>query len=160
MPSQQQRVVVGRKAVYFPYILDEIQKIVQFVQLPTPRPAQQPPPHCTAQQPAFIFFVHSTFAKERVCFYAQHTLEDGLDAVNHMLAHFPILKTDATRAGNEPLRSLKFYNRREGPKCLTSVLHVKPLVGTFDQEKAIAGAFSVIVKLQTSQRSDSSTRCD
>ena len=60
MPSQQRRAVAGRKAVYFPYILDEIQKIVQFVQLPTPRPAQQPPPHCTTTG----FYILCTFAKK------------------------------------------------------------------------------------------------
>ena len=30
--------------------------------------------------------------------------------------------------------------------CLSSVLNVKVLVGTFNQEKALVGAFSVIVK--------------
>ena len=30
--------------------------------------------------------------------------------------------------------------------CLNSVLNVKALVGTFNQEKALVGAFSVIVK--------------
>ena len=31
--------------------------------------------------------------------------------------------------------------------CLNSVLNVKALVGTFNQEKALVGAFFVIVKL-------------
>ena len=31
-------------------------------------------------------------------------------------------------------------------KCLNSVLNVKALVGTFNQEKVLVGAFSVIVK--------------
>ena len=31
-------------------------------------------------------------------------------------------------------------------KCLSSVLNVKALEGTFNQEKALVGAFSVIVK--------------
>ena len=30
--------------------------------------------------------------------------------------------------------------------CLNSVLNVKALVGTFNQEKALVGAFSLIVK--------------
>ena len=30
--------------------------------------------------------------------------------------------------------------------CLNSVINVKMLVGTFNQEKALEGAFSVIVK--------------
>ena len=30
--------------------------------------------------------------------------------------------------------------------CLNSVLNVKSLVGAFNQEKAVVGAFSVIVK--------------
>ena len=32
------------------------------------------------------------------------------------------------------------------PQCLNSVLNAKGLVGTFNQEKALVGAFSVIVK--------------
>ena len=32
-------------------------------------------------------------------------------------------------------------------KCLNSVLNVKALVGTFNQEKALVGAVSVIVQL-------------
>ena len=32
-------------------------------------------------------------------------------------------------------------------KCLNSVLNVKALVGAFNQEKALVGAFSVIVKI-------------
>ena len=32
-------------------------------------------------------------------------------------------------------------------QCLNSVLNVKALVGTFNQEKALVGAFSVIVQL-------------
>ena len=59
-------------------------------------------------------------------FYAQHSLEDSLDAVYHMLAHFPIFKTDATRVGNEPSRSLKLYNHGEGQKCWSA--------GSFDQD--------------------------
>ena len=35
-------------------------------------------------------------------------------------------------------------------KCLNSVLNVKVVVAAFNQEKAILGAFSVIVKLKTS----------
>ena len=31
-------------------------------------------------------------------------------------------------------------------ECLNSVLNVKALVGAFDQEKALVGAFSLIVK--------------
>ena len=31
-------------------------------------------------------------------------------------------------------------------QCLNSVLNVKALVGTFNQEKALVGAFSMIVK--------------
>ena len=31
-------------------------------------------------------------------------------------------------------------------QCLNSVLNVKALVGAFNQEKALVGAFSVIVK--------------
>ena len=37
-------------------------------------------------------------------------------------------------------------------QCLKSVLNVKTLVGTFNQVKALAGAFYVIVKLQYSRR--------
>ena len=37
-------------------------------------------------------------------------------------------------------------------KCLKSVLNVKVVVAAFNQEKAILGAFSVIVKLKTSWR--------
>ena len=36
-------------------------------------------------------------------------------------------------------------------QCLNSVLNVKVLVGTFNQEKALVGAVSMIVKLQTSR---------
>ena len=32
-------------------------------------------------------------------------------------------------------------------ECLNSVLNVKELVGAFNQEKALVGAFSVIVQL-------------
>ena len=32
--------------------------------------------------------------------------------------------------------------------CLNSVLNVKALIGAFNQEKALVGAFSVIVKLR------------
>ena len=31
--------------------------------------------------------------------------------------------------------------------CLDSILYVKALIGTFNQEKALVGAFSVIVQL-------------
>ena len=34
------------------------------------------------------------------------------------------------------------------PWCLNSVSNMNALVGTFNQEKALVGAFSVIVKLQ------------
>ena len=37
-----------------------------------------------------------------------------------------------------------------GGQCLNSVLIVKVLVGTFNQEKALVGAFSVIVKSSAS----------
>ena len=33
-------------------------------------------------------------------------------------------------------------------ECLNSVLNVKALVGAFNQEKALVGAFSVIVQLR------------
>ena len=44
-----------------------------------------------------------------------------------------------------------FQNHGKGPyarlaSCLNSVLNVKALVGAFNQEKALVGAFSVIVK--------------
>ena len=34
------------------------------------------------------------------------------------------------------------------PKCLNSVLNVKALVGAFNQEKVLVGAFSVIEQLR------------
>ena len=43
-------------------------------------------------------------------------------------------------------KSVKLYNHGEGP-CLNSVLNVKAVVAAFNQEKALVGAFSVIVKL-------------
>ena len=56
-----------------------------------------------------------------------------------------------SRAANELSRSFKLV---EGAnyfcaclaKCLDSVINVKALVGAFNQEKALVGAFSVIVK--------------
>ena len=58
-------------------------------------------------------------------------------------------KRELTRAGNEPSRSLKFPRVIQPllkvPTSLNSVLNVKALVGTFNQEKAL-------VKLQTSRR--------
>ena len=44
--------------------------------------------------------------------------------------------------------------------CLNSVLNVKALVGSFIQEKALVGAFSVIVKTDGSFYSTSLLRMD
>ena len=69
-----------------------------------------------------------------------------------------------TRAGNEHSRSLKFHMVKAPATTAPTyglilvesgnyhgVLNVNALVGTFNQEKVIVGAFSVIVKLKTSQ---------
>ena len=46
-----------------------------------------------------------------------------------------------------------FYVYGRSAKYLTSVLIMKALVGTFNQEKAIVGAFSVITNLRVDLRS-------
>ena len=48
------------------------------------------------------------------------------------------------RPSNEPLRRFKFHNQGEGLE-----VDVEVLVDSFNQEKAIVGVFSVIVKLQS-----------
>ena len=70
------------------------------------------------------------------------------------------------RASNELSRSMEFYNRREGqgwslhqrPNFISN-LHCYKADRNFQpgEEKALAGAFSVIVKVQSSQMSDSSS---
>ena len=51
------------------------------------------------------------------------------------------LGRDLARVSNKHSRSLKLY-------YLNSVLNVKAVVATFNQEKALVGAFSVITNLR------------
>ena len=53
-----------------------------------------------------------------------------------------------SRAGNEPSRSLKFYDQADCPFAVASRLHVNQKA----QKGVLMRAFSMIVKLQTSRR--------